>query len=708
MMKPLSLDDRIEGSLIGAAIGAELGYYRYAYPERFDVATASELFGLELTKAPPDKLGPSNAGLLSPGTNRIWAVRSTIITALGVRAYLNKRGRVTPEDFGQELAADDAIACPAFALDALHTTQELLKEGIQPRIAGLGTAPHGLLVAAMPAVGIYHYGDPEYAYLDGVELASVAQPRLGADWAGLAAAAIASALDPQNSPEATVDTVLRLAHENNKEVFYELNYAIRQASRLPGSGDDADLSWWRDDVGRYDAKRRRNYVANNPLEFVLPLLAPFDGDARKIFTLLLWPDGGWIPVNHLINPVLAGAIVGARHGREAFDAAWLEWAEPIARPWYEIKDVVAERTRRETAILRECDTLAVKAPDGRSQFEDKVYGNLLAGAIGNAMGSATEALLYPEIDAKYPRGLTTIVDPRRLELEDDNQMAMFLVETYLRREGKPVLARHFGQTWFDRLNRDHFYPLCMGAVYDLIRSGWDPRVSGHWAVVTGSTVMCMEPVGIFHALDPEFAAIDATAISYMYQRGLDVVAATILAATVAEALRPDSSVESVCEAALAASPAEPWKTFDRRAHASCREYIEACLSVAEKYDDVRAARPELYEKCLLYGCIDPIELLGFSLAMFLIAEGDVRQAAIGGTNIGRDADTIAGRAAMLSGTLYGSAGVPRDWMALFSTDSLERIRANARRLTELVLDKKQATLRRRQTVAAVTGNILTA
>ena len=40
--------------------------------------------------------------------------------------------------------------------------------------------------------------------------------------------------------------------------------------------------------------------------------------------------------------------------------------------------------------------------------------------------------------------------------------------------------------------------------------------------------------------------------------------------------------------------------------------------------------------------------------MFLVAQGDVRRAAIGGTNIGRDADTISGRAAMLSGTLRGA------------------------------------------------------
>jgi len=71
--------------------------------------------------------------------------------------------------------------------------------------------------------------------------------------------------------------------------------------------------------------------------------------------------------------------------------------------------------------------------------------------------------------------------------------------------------------------------------------------------------------------------------------------------------------------------------------------------------------------------IDPLELWGLALAMFKIADGDVRQAAIGGTNIGRDSDTIAGRAAMLSGTLRGASAVPAEWVKMFSRASLKRI-----------------------------------
>jgi len=193
------------------------------------------------------------------------------------------------------------------------------------------------------------------------------------------------------------------------------------------------------------------------------------------------------------------------------------------------------------------------------------------------MGSPVEGRQWPQIDREYPGHVLTVLQPWRLESEDDNQMMMLLAETYLARDGRPVMARHFGRTWAERLNRDHFHP--------------------------------------------------------------------------------------------------------------------------SRYDDVLSVRAELYEKCLLYHMIDPLELWGLTLAMLRISRGDVRQAAIGGTNIGRDSDTIAGRSAMLSGALGGCAGIPAEWVALFSTASLARIDRNAERLSELVGERRLAQLQVRTRMA---------
>jgi len=687
-MSSLSLNSRIQGCLIGAVIGAELSFAKRIHPERFVLARPEDVLSLALEPA----------GKVEEQRGRIDSRCLTPFINLGVQAYLRAGGRATPEDIAAVLRDDAAIAGPVFSWDIIHSTQEVLKEGMHPRLSGFGAAPCGLIAAAMPAVGCYHFNDPEYAYLDGVELASVAQPRLGADWAALCAAAIAAAFNETADPEVVVDAVLKLSQQNNKEIFYEIN----MLNNMSGwKGDDESFArWWMTRAGQEEMNRDTMWIGPNPLRGVLPLLRRFHADPRKLLALAIAPEcGSWYDGmlgGHVLVAIIAAATAGALHGAELFPAEWRAWAEPQAKPWFAITQVVEQRLEKERAIIRVTEELAAPRVDGSTLLYEKVYGTMLAGAIGNAMGSPVEGRMYWEIDAQYPQGISGVLEPKRLESEDDNQMAMHLVETYLAREGLPVMARHFGHTWKERLNRDHFYTLCMGNAYDMICADWDPRITGHWSVVTGSTVMCMEPVGVFHLADPEYAAIDATAIAYMYQRGLDNVAATMLAATVAEAFRPQATVDSVLQAALHAAPKSILHTFDRRSFHSAYDYLSMCLEIAGKYDDVLAVRAELYEKCLLYHMIDPLELWGFALAMFKVADGDVRRSAIGGTNIGRDSDTIAGRASMLAGALRGAGNVPAEWVTLFSAASLERIRRNAARFADFIAKTKVQRLQARQ------------
>lgn len=685
------LDDRIQGCLTGAMIGAELGFARCRQPSAFACRKPSDVF----------RLAPKPITKWKPERNRADFGPVTPLIDLGVRAYRKAGGRVVPELFGRMFADDAGVAFPAFWWDGLHTVQEILKEGMNPRISGLGTAPNGLICAAMPAVGIYHFAHPEYAYLDGVELASVVQCRVGADWAGLCAAAVAAAFQPDATGATVCDTVLKVAFNNCRSLFYELQTVVNWMAR---GDEDAQVAKWLQHGGvpasfpngDWGNPRETNWIAYNPPTSFLPLLRSFAGMPDRFMKLLLAAPTTWF--SQTVSAAIGGAIMGALHGTAAFPRDWTAWAKPKARKWFPMAAVVRTRLAREQEIISLTHALTRTGSGTRPLVEEKVEGCILAGAIGNAMGSPVEGMMYQEIDRKYPAAITTILDPARLESEDDNQMAMLLVETYLARDGMPVMARHFGKMWQDKLNRHHFFVFCMGHAYDRICEGWDPRIVGHWSQVTGSTVMCMEPVGIYHMADPEFAAMDGLAISYMYQRGMDALAASMLSATVAEAFKPNATVDSVCEAALAAAPKTPLRTFDRRPFRSCHDYIGRCLDIADKYTDVLKARKELYDRCLLYHMIDPLELWGFALAMFRIAKGDVRQAAIGGTNIGRDSDTISGRAAMLSGILSGAGNVPREWVAMFKPESLERIRRNAKRLAEFVTTRKLSILKLRQSV----------
>ncbi len=673
----MDLQNKIKGCLIGTVIGSELGFSRIAQPEKFSVNNPEDIFKINLIPATDYK----------EEKNRIWMRSVLPFIKLSVETYLKKQGRIVPEDFAQILKNNEEISGPVFGWDNIHTIQEVLKEGMPPRLSGAGATLNGLICASMPAIGIYHAGDPEYAYIDGVEISSVVQPKLGAEWAGLCASAIAASFIPQITTSEIVEYVMKIAFQNNKNLFYELNYPLSYTRRIfndyKTKGENEFLKWWFHYEGKDDWIKLGPWIAPNPIYNVLPLIEQFGDDVEKIIRLLLIPGNS----SSLIAPVIAGAILGALNGSEIFPQEWLEWSQTTANQLLPITNIVKERLEKERQIIKITDKLNENNKDTSMLF-DKVYGCLLASSIGNAMGSPVEGKFYWEIDKEYPSGIKTILNPERLEGEDDNQLAMLLVETYLERNGLPVTARHFGKIWKERFNKYHFYPHCMGSAYEMIMEGWDPRIVGHWKPVTGSTLMCMEPVGIYNILDPEFAWIDAVEISYMYQRGLDVITAAILSATVAEAFNPDATAESVCKTALSFAPKEKLKTFDNRKFKSCYDYLEKCLEIADKYNDVFEVRKPLYENCLFYHPIDPLEVLGLSLAIFKTAKGDVKKSAIGGTNIGRDSDTIAGRAAMLSGVLKGAQNVPSDWLVLFKPESIERIKNNAKKLVNLIVDKK--------------------
>ena len=212
-------------------------------------------------------------------------------------------------------------------------------------------------------------------------------------------------------------------------------------SLMPAAGEPGDAHSW---------------VAYNPIQFVLPLLPFCSADARLLLALTICPDfislwEKWLAAGHSVPAIIGGAVLGALHGSQIFPAAWQEAAQPHVTPMLPIIQVAEQRLQQEREIITVLDTLAEKTPTGESLLEDKIYGCLLASAIGNAMGSPVECMLYPEIEAKYPGGVLTVLLPERLESEDDNQMAMLLLETYLARQGRPVMARHFGNTWKERL-----------------------------------------------------------------------------------------------------------------------------------------------------------------------------------------------------------------------------------------------------------------
>ncbi|MCL1794050.1 MAG: ADP-ribosylglycohydrolase family protein [Oscillospiraceae bacterium] len=666
------LTDKIAGCLAGAVMGTEMGLVNM--PLVGYVGSAKQV-----NEAFETAIDWDNA--VVQAEHNVWSASLTPLIQIMSSAYIKKQGRITPEDFAAELATDESLAeRKAFWYLDLYSAIERLRMGMEPRINGIGACPDGNICTAMAAVGAYHAKDPEYAYIDGLELASVIQRKPATEWAALTAAAVAESLNEDCTADKLVKKITGMAFKYCKDVYYEIIKAMKEAPAGDGFyGYYAKLTSLRD------------YRGHNPAATAMVLLSRYGNEPQKMIRLACMKAAPEVHASVL------GAIAGGLYGKERLTAEMnpSERISNLIEPMLPLIDVAADKFAGEKRVIIETEKVSSEiCPDGSSLLYNKVLGCILAGAIGNAMGSPVEGKMYHEIDAIYPDGIKTVLEPWRLETEDDNQVAMMLYEAYISKNGLPATACDYGEQWKRLMDKDMFF-YCLRNTYELLNSGMDARICGQWNLVTGSSVMCMEPVGVYHIADIRNAYIDGTAMSYMNQRGLDVTAAAILAAATAGAMRKDATAESVVCAALEVAPKAKMLTFDKRAIDTPYDFISKCVEVASKYDDVFAARKELYEKCLCYHCIDPLELLGFSFAMLYISKGDVRTAAIGGTNIGRDSDTIAGRAAMLAGTISGYQNIPQEWVDMVNRNSLERIKTNSQKIVDLIAGKKLPLMKER-------------
>jgi ADP-ribosylglycohydrolase len=326
-----------------------------------------------------------------------------------------------------------------------------------------------------------------------------------------------------------------------------------------------------------------------------------------------------------------------------------------------------------------------------SQLFDKVCGCLAIGAIGDNLGRPVENWHYERIEREYGR----LEDPwagikggdTGFDIgTDDTALAQILCHCYLNKKG-PILVEDYGEYWLKEMDAGKFF-FCLRNTYELLKMGYSPRVTGAFNIVTGSGLMAIHPVGIFNAGNPLRAYTDGVNIASIVQRDLDIFIPGIIAAAVAEAFRPGATCDSVIETAISVAPSKQFVTFDKRHPDNLRDTIMNAVEVVDKCPDVFAARAALYKHCLQYAPIDPQEVLALTFGIFKASGGDTRQAVVGGANIGRDSDTIAGLNGQICGALNGFGSAPHNWRTgLKQCTHWEQFHATAVAMTRLVAEE---------------------
>jgi ADP-ribosylglycohydrolase len=132
----------------------------------------------------------------------------TALTHILCHTYIRKSTRITVEDYAKQWKEEFQ---PLRFFFCMRNTYELLKMGYSPRITGVLNIVTGSGLMAISPVGIYNACDPDSAYGDACEIASMLQRDLDMFIPGIIAAAVAEAFRPRATVDSVIEAAIRVA-----------------------------------------------------------------------------------------------------------------------------------------------------------------------------------------------------------------------------------------------------------------------------------------------------------------------------------------------------------------------------------------------------------------------------------------------------------------------------------------------------------------
>ncbi|MER6949339.1 ADP-ribosylglycohydrolase family protein [Nonomuraea sp. NPDC000554] len=337
-------------------------------------------------------------------------------------------------------------------------------------------------------------------------------------------------------------------------------------------------------------------------------------------------------------------------------------------------------------------------------LEDRATGCVAGAAVGDALGGATEGWTPEQITQRYGGQVEGVVPPFNEDwrnarpiapyhkgdgnITDDTLMTHALIRVYEKvggHLGAYAMAEHLvpelmgERRWIPELEADALplQRIFLAEKWIVARLHYghvDPREAGVGNIVNCGAAMYVAPVGIVNAADPDAAYAEAIDLTGAHQSSYGREAAGVMAAAVAEAMRPGATADSVVATCL------------RLAKDGTRAAIEAVCETARgfghwdgSFEALRAAMRPFDTVADTYrdqglgarrpSRVHSIEELPLALAFLVVAKGDYRETVLGGVNYGRDADSIASMGGAIAGALGGLAAVPSDWVEQVGTAS---------------------------------------
>ncbi|MFE6976695.1 ADP-ribosylglycohydrolase family protein [Streptomyces sp. NPDC057682] len=366
-----TLDDRIAGALIGAAVGDALGGPVEGRPPEDIVA----------------RHGGRITGIVGPWDGDAWRTArpiapyhkgdghvtdDTLMTHALVRVYGKVRDHLDAYAVADHLVPE-LIAnlrwIPELEAEALPLQRIFLAEKwivarlhyghVDPREAGAGNIVNCGAAMYMAPVGLVNAGDPRAAYAEALDVAGAHQSSYGREAAGVFAAAVAAACAPGAGPTSVVETCLALAKDGTRAAIEavcetaarhrDVEGALRPLREAVAPFDTVGPDYRAPSLG---ARRPSRLHSIEELPVALGMLLAADGDYRQAVL-------GSVNYGRDCDSIatMSGALAGALHGEGAVPAEWARAVGEASRldlhaPARTVAEVAREVFARDTARRR--------------------------------------------------------------------------------------------------------------------------------------------------------------------------------------------------------------------------------------------------------------------------------------------------------------------------------------------------------------------
>jgi ADP-ribosylglycohydrolase len=317
----------------------------------------------------------------------------------------------------------------------------------------------------------------------------------------------------------------------------------------------------------------------------------------------------------------------------------------------------------------------------------RAVGCLAGSAVGDALGGATEGWESREIHNHYGGWVEGTVQSMRHRLgvvkpfspfwkgeghvTDDTLMTRVLVQAYAAKRDHldaydleelvvPLIVDE--PTWIPELDREDllYHRLFLAEKWLVLKLRYghaNPRDAGIGNIVNCGAAMYIAPVGIANACDPDGAYLEALDLTAGHQSSYGREAAGVLAAAVAEAMRPGATPESVVAVAVRLAKDGTQTAIEAVAEAAVgldgwRDGGLAILRAAiAPFDSVGEHYATPAQDARTPSRLRAIEEVPVALGLLLATDGDYLETMLGGVNYGRDSDSIASMGGSLAGAL---------------------------------------------------------